>query len=390
MTKKDLHIVIVGGGFGGIKAARELSKRRVGRITLISDEPHFLHHATLYSTATGKSYAESVIPLVDIFANDPDVEVVQDRISSLDEHRRIVVGKEGQYHYDELILAMGSVTTFFGIPGMKERAFGIKTLDEVKAFQNHIHDEVVDRRLDKEFFVIGGGPTGVELAGALNEYLKSLVHTYRITGSRSKVTLVEAAPRVVPRMSKTASRKVQSRLEKLGVRVHVNQKVVALEDDCITIGNVSHPTTTAVWTSGVANNPFFREHSELFALSPSGRVHVDEYLEAHPHVSVIGDNNDVKHSGMAWPALYQAAYVAKRIARTKNGRSIHPFRSHSVMCGVPIGEKWGYVEWYGVYVSGWAGAQTRRYMELYGYAQLVGLRAALPVWQAHYISEVDP
>lgn len=385
-----MNIIVVGGGFGGIKAALELSKRHVGSITLISNEPHFLHHATLYSTATGKSYAESVIPLVDIFANHPAVKVVQDTIHSLDEHRKIVVGKKKQYQYDELILAVGSVTTFFGIPGMAEHAFGIKTLDEVKAFQNHIHDEVIDRQLDKEFFVIGAGPTGVELAAALNAYLQSLIHTYRIKNARSHVTLVEAAPRILPRSSKTAAAKITRELKKQGVKIRTNKSVSAIDDDTIVIGEQRYHTKTAIWTCGVANNPFFAKNASGFELAPNGRVIVNPYLEARPHVYVVGDSNNVKHSGMAWPALYQATHVAKNLARIAKGHTPRPFHSHSVMSGVPVGEKWAYVEWHGLYVAGRAGAFVRRYMELYGYAQLVGLRAAIPVWRAHYISEVDP
>ncbi|NCO10495.1 FAD-dependent oxidoreductase [Candidatus Saccharibacteria bacterium] len=385
-----MHVVVVGGGFGGIKAALELSRRNVGKITLISDEPHFLHHATLYSTATGKSYAESVIPLATIFARHPSVQVIQDRAVSLDEHRRLLICKKGQYKYDKLVLSLGSVTTFFGIPGMSQRAFGIKTLNDVKEFQNHIHDEVIEKKLDKEYFVIGAGPTGVELAASLNEYLKSLIHTYRIKGARSRVVLVEAAPRILPSLSKTASTKIHKQLQKQGVRVVVNHKVESLKDDGIIIEGKKHPTTTAVWTSGMANNPFFEKNKDIFQLTPTGYVHANDHLEALPNVYVIGDSNSVKHSGMAWPAFKQATHVAKQISRLAQGKHQRRFHSHSVPCGIPVGETWGYVEWHGVYLAGRTGFLARRYMELYGYSQLVSLRKAIPVWRAHYILEVDP
>ncbi len=384
-----MNIVVVGGGFGGVKTALELSKRRVGKITLISDVPYFLHHATLYSTATGKNYAESVIPLEDIFAHHPDVKVVKDRITDLDHHRKIVIGKKAQYSYDQLVLALGSVTTFFGIPGMKQRAFGIKTLDEVKEFQNHIHNEVIEKKLGREYFVIGAGPTGVELAASLNEYLQSLIHLYRIKGARSRVTLVEAAPRILPKMSKTASRKVSKRLKQLGVRVWVNQRVESLDDDCIVIDGQKYPTKTAVWTSGMANNPFFQRHDDLFSLNIQGRVVVDSHLEARPNIYVIGDGNDVKYSGMAWPALKQATHVAKNIARKKSRKPLRRFWPKSVPTGVPVGGSWAYVEWHGLHVSGRLGHWVRRKMELYGYCQLVPLRVALPIWRSHYLKNID-
>lgn len=384
-----MNIVVVGGGFGGVKAALELSKRHVGKITLISDEPYFLHHATLYATATGRDTSESVIPLKDIFEHHPNVTVVEDIMQSVDPERRLVIGKSKQYHYDELVIAVGSVTTFFGIKGMAQHAYGIKSLEEIRKFQDHIHQAVVKDKLDKEYFVIGAGPTGVELAGALNEYLQSLVSVHRLKNSRAKVRLVEAAPRILPRSSKTAAKIVSKRLKKLGIKVLINHKVEALDDDHITIDGKKVPTTTAVWTSGVANNPFFEKHDHVFHLAPNGRVNVSPYLEALPHIYVIGDNNTVKYSGMAWPALHQATFVAKHLARVRSRRPHAAFHPLSVMSGVPVGEKWGYVEWLGLYVSGHAGFWVRRWMELYGYTRLVPFKKAVAIWRAHDILQID-
>lgn len=384
-----MNIVVVGGGFGGVKAAVELSKRHLGKITLISDESYFLHHATLYATATGKDMSESVIPLGAIFANHPNVTVVNDRMTSLDPERRLMIGKKKQYHYDALVIAIGSVTTYFNISGMAQHAYGIKSLDEIRNFHEHIRKEVVEDKLDKEYFVIGAGPTGIELAGALNEYLRHLISMHRLKNSRARVTIVEAAPRILPKMSKTAARIVGKRLEKLGIKVLTDHKVEALDNDEITIKGKKTPTTTAIWTSGVANNAFFSQHPHLFHLSPDGRVNVNPYLEAMPHVYVIGDNNSVKHSGMAWPALQQATFVAKHLARVVSKRPHAAFRSHSVMCGVPVGDRWAYVEWLGLYVSGLPGSWIRRWMELYGYSQLVPFKTARRIWRAHDIPEID-
>ncbi len=384
-----MNIVIVGGGFAGVKAALELAKRKFNKITLISDNSYFLHHATLYATATGRNLAESVVPLEQIFASYPNVKIVQDTIISVEHDRREIVGKKAEYKYGTLILAMGMVTTFFGIPGLKQRAFGIKTLDEVKEFQNHISDEVVGQKLDKEYFVIGGGSTGVELAGALREYIDSLISLYRLKGVRAKVTLVEAGPRILPRMSKTASKKVSQQLKKMGIKIILNKPVESLESSKINIDGKEYPTTMAVWTSGVANNPFFKKNDDLFELNKAGRVVVNEYLEAAPGVFVIGDSNDVKHSGMAWPALKQATFVAKHLTRKRERRRALTYRSFSVPTGIPVGEKWGYVEWLGIYAAGWLGYKIRRLMELYGYCQLVPFKAALPLWRAHNLPHVD-
>ncbi len=384
-----MHVVVVGGGFAGVKAAVELSKRHIGKVTLISDETYFLHHATLYATATGKNIAESVIPLKTIFQNHPSVTVVQDTMTSIDSDRRLVIGKAKQYHYDALVIAIGSVTTYFGISGMQQHAYGIKSLDEIRAFQDHIHEEVVEKKLDKEYFIIGAGPTGVELAGALNEYLQHLISVNQLKHSRAKVTIVEAAPRILPRSSETAAKIVTARLKKLGIRVLTSHKVEALDENFIKIEGKKVATSTAVWTSGVANNPFFAKHDHLFHLAPNGRVNVNPYLEALPNIYVIGDNNTVKYSGMAWPALYQATFVAKHLARIKTKRPPVAYHPRSVMSGIPVGNGWGFVEWLGVYVAGKPGFWVRRWMELYGYKQLVPRATAIAIWRTHDVAQVD-
>jgi len=383
-----MHVVVVGGGFGGVKAALELSKKQIGRITLISDESYFLHHATLYATATGKNFAESIIPLNTIFANHPNVEVVLDKVTTFDPKRHLIGGKK-DYHYDKLILALGSVTTYFGIEGMKEHSYGIKSIHQIKDFHEHIHEELVNQKLDKEYFVIGAGATGVEMAAALNDYLKELITTYRLKQKASKVSIVEMAPRITPHLSKTASNKISRQLKKQGIRVRADHKVNALENGRIIIEGKAYATTTAIWTSGVTNNPFFKHNADSFDLAANGRVNVNPYLEALEDVYVIGDNNTVKHSGTALPTLNQAKHVANNITRVATKRPQEKFHPMSYPSGIPLGPKWGYVEWAGVYISGRTGALARRLMELYGYCQLLPIKQAIPVWRAHELPAVE-
>ncbi len=384
-----MHVVVVGGGFGGVKTALELSKRQIGKVTLISDQPYFLHHATLYATATGKSTEESVIPLNVIFAHHPRVEVVKDRITSFDPNRKLVSSKKKDYHYDKLVLALGSTTSFLDVKGLKRHAFGIKTLEDVREFQEHIHDQVVQQKLDKEFFVIGGGLTGVEMASALTEHLKLLISLYRLKHSHPKVTLVEAAPRLVPHMSKTAANKITHHLRRMGISILVNHKVTALADDKVTIGGKIYPTKTVIWTSGTVPSSFYSKNRGYFDRAPDGRVNVNPYLEALDDVYVIGDNNTVRHSGMAIPALRQATHVAKNITRQVTKRPQKAFRPTSVPISVPVGAKWGYTEWYGIYVAGRSGSVVRRWIELYGYCQIVPLKVAIPIWRSHDLRDVD-
>ena len=383
-----MHVVILGGGFGGIKAALELSKRQIGKVTLISDQPFFQHHSTLYATATGKSTEESIIPLHTFFQHHPSVEVIEDTIQSFDPRRKLVSSKKRDYHYDKLILSLGSVTTFLGIKGLSKHSYGINSIKDVQAFQDHIHDEVVRQKLDKEYFIIGAGMTGVELAGALQEYINSLKSLYRLKNTRSKVTLVEEQPRILPRMSNTASKVVGRQLKRRGISVLVNHKVTALANDTVTINGRLHKTSTAIWTSGLANNPFYTENREYFDLTKDNHVIVNPYLEALEHVYVIGDNNSVKHGGRAWAAFDQAEHVAKNITRLVTKRSQIPFHPRTAPVAVSVGEEWSYIEWHGVYQSGQPGTVLRRWLEYASYRKLLPSVVAQAIWRAHDIDRV--
>lgn len=385
-----MHTVIVGGGFAGVKAALEISKRKLGKVTLISDEDHFLHHATLYATATGRNMAESVVPLGEIFAGDKNVTVVKDRLKSIDQARKIAICDGGSYDYDKLILAIGSVTTYFGLKGVAKHSFGIKTLDEVQEFNAHIKEDIIkDRQLDKNYVIIGAGATGIELAGALYQYLEHLSVVHQVNRPQIKITIVEAAPRILPRLSESASRVVMKRLKQMGIKVLINKKVEQLNADYITVDGKKIPTETAIWTSGVANNPFFAEHADDFHLAPNGRVEVNQYLEATRDIYVLGDNNTVRFSGMAWPALDQATFIAKHLMRVKAKRPLAAFRPTEPPSGIPVGDGWAYVEWHGTYIAGILGHFVRRRMELVGYKRLLPRRAAIAAWRAHDIPEID-
>ena len=383
-----MHTVIVGGGFGGIKAALELSKRQVGRVTLISDEPYFLHHATLYATATGRNDAESVIPLRHIFEGHPNVEIVTDRITNLDTTKQLVSSRKKAYHYDKLVLALGAVTNYRGIKGMSSHSYGISSLDDIKKFRDQILEEVSEGEADKKFFIVGAGHTGTELAGALSEYVKELKGIYSVdTGPQ--IVLVEAGPRILPKMSATAARKVEKRLRKMGVRILVDQRVEALTSRSISVEGHSYPTTTAVWTSGTSNHPFFKKHAADFTLLKNGQVKVSKLLEAKKNIYVIGDNNNTKYSGLASSALQQGAYVAASITKSAGGRPQKPFTARKATQSIPLGDHWGYVEKFGIYVAGHTGATLRRFIELRGLLQLMPLKQALPIWRARSLRAID-
>jgi len=390
-THKKKRLVIVGGGFGGVKTALRLAKEKNLDITLISDKDHFLYYPALYATATGGSHLQSVALLADIFSAFPQVRIIQDTVAGLDAQRHHITTVQGKhYEYDYVVLAIGVVTSYFGIEGLAEFSYGIKSYPEVKRFKKHLHDELVaDRELDKNYMVVGAGPTGVELSAAMESYLEAIAHNHKIRKRKVHVNLIEAAPRVLPRMSERASQAVEQRLKSVGVRVMTNKKVESQDDDSIIISGKDIPSRTVVWTSGVSNHPFYKEHSDLFKLAPNGRVIVDSHLEGAPNVYVIGDNAATQYTGLAQTALHDAIFVSKVIGARLHGRAMPMYKAKNPPVVIPVGKNWAIFEWHKLRFGGWAASIVRRMADAIGYHDVLPIGQALGAWKAEYVQEED-
>jgi len=386
-----MNTTIVGGGFGGIKTALELAKDRKNDIVLISDKEDFQYYPTLYSSATGHSHVESWVPLGEIFANYPNVTVYIDTITSIDVVKKAVFGGSGtEYRYANVVFAIGTVTTYFNIPGLETYAYGIKSADEIQRLKHRLFTDIAEERTyDKNYVIIGAGPTGVELAAALGTYIRRLAKYYNVRERRPRIRLIEAAPRVLPRSSERVSRKVTQRLRGLGVTVQTGKKVEeATASELIVGGNVveSH---TVIWTSGVMNNPFFAAHPKVFTLAPNGKVQVNEYLEARPNVYVIGDNAATRYSGLAQTALRDAKFVARNLQRKARGSARREYRPALPVQAVPVGANWAVVEWRKLRCYGWQGSLLRRAADLIGYLDVMPLVSSLVSWRAASVYEND-
>jgi NADH dehydrogenase FAD-containing subunit len=385
-----MHTVIVGGGFAGVKTALELSKKQLGQITLISDEPYFVHHATLYQVATGRDAESSVISLKDIFASNHDVTVVQDRMKSVDSARKTVVCSNAKIKFDELVIAIGTVTDYFGIEGLKQHSFGIATLDQVRQLKHHIHDDVAsNQHADKTYVIVGGGLTGVELAGALGSYLREIARAHDIVRMKMTIMLVEKESRLVPHLSKTASKKITTRLKKLGVKIITNHRIESLTKDFVTVNGKRISTKTVVWASGSQNNPFFTQHPHDYERDGDGRIIVNQYLETSESVHVLGDNAAVAYAGHAQTALNEAIYIADHLKRKTTGQGLKGYHPRPIAISVPIGEKWAYVEKYGVYADGKTGFYIHRLSELRRLMQLLPRNQAMSAWHAENVHDSD-
>lgn len=381
---KIKKILIIGGGFGGVKAALELADVKNYSVKLISANENFEYHPLLYRTATGGRRIISSMPLKDIFVNKP-IELIYDKATTLNSLNKTIETESGKkFKYDYLILALGSVTNYFGIKGLKEYSFGIKSLNEAEEFKAHLHQLLIDEnKPDKNYIIVGGGPTGVELAGALPAYIKEVIKGHGLPHKRVNIQLVEAAPRILPRMSKKVSKLTTKRLRKLGVKVLLNQRVQAETTEALLVNDKPVISQTVVWTAGVANNPFFKINH--LVINNNGKVQVDNYLQTLPDVFVIGDSADTPYSGMAQTALTDAKFVAKNLKKKLKKKPLEYYSPKKPIYVTPTGPNWATVVWGRVIFSGKLGWLMRRGADWLGYIDVH------PWWKAAelFLSEGD-
>jgi NADH dehydrogenase len=386
-----VRITIVGGGFAGVKTALELAKDSSFEILLITNKSDFQYYPSLYSTATGKSHLESWVPLGEIFANHDNVKVVIDTIIGVDTENKSLVGlSENRYDYETCIIAVGMVTTYFGIPGLDQYSYGIKSVEEIRRLKERLYKDLGEnKQLDKNYVVVGGGPTGVELAGALGTYIKKLSKYYGIKRPRVNIRLIEAAPRILPRSHENSSKKAAKRLEKLGVKVQVGQAVQKETAEAIIVAGRPIASHTVIWTSGVMNNPLFSANPSVFELTANGRVKVDEYMSVSKNIYVLGDNAATPFSGLAQTALHDAKFVASNLKRKKAGQPLKKYQPVQPASSIPIGNNWAIFEWKKLRLYGFLASMIRRCADFVGYSDILPIGQAIRPWHASTIYEKD-
>jgi NADH dehydrogenase len=374
-----MNILVVGGGFGGVKASLELAKHKSNTVTLISSDDNFQYYPTLFSTATGHDYRESWVPLETVFKGIANVKVVIDTATAVDVQKKAVTARSGtEYGYDKVIFALGSITTYFGIEGLDVYAYGIKSEDEIRKFQMHLWKEMSDGSdTEKNYVIIGGGPTGVELAGALGEYLKVLREHFGIHKKTLHISLIEAAPRLLPRLSEQTSKRALRQLKKLGVHVETNKKVEKETADELIVNGRPIKTQTVIWTSGVMNVPFYKQNETQFVLNERGKVTVDEFMRSSEHVYVIGDNAGTPYAGLAQTALHDAIFVAGHIMGASN-----KYKAKLPPCVIPVGHNWALFEWGKLRFGGILGHFMHRMANLIGYHDILPIGWSISAWRA--------
>lgn len=341
------HVLIVGGGFGGLTAAQALAGAPV-RITLVDRTNHHTFQPLLYQVAmAGLSPAEIAQPIRSIVKDQHDVTVLMAEVVGVDARaRRALLADGASLDWDFLVVACGAETSYFGQSEWERAAPGLKSIEDAIEIRQRVlvsfevaerTEDAVERERLLTFVVIGGGPTGVELAGALSELSKFVLdRDFRlIHPSEAKVILLEAGARVLPSFPEDLAESATEQLHELGVEVRTEAKVTSIEPGSVELGQETILCSVVLWAAGVKANPLTDALGALGApLDRSGRVMVEPDLTVpgHPRIFVIGDaarldgKDGAPLPGVSPVAMQQARTVAKSIRRALLGRELVKFR----------------------------------------------------------------
>jgi NADH:ubiquinone reductase (H+-translocating) len=338
------RVVIVGAGFGGLNAARALAKAPV-QITVIDRKNYHTFQPLLYQVATaGLSPGEIAAPIRSILRSHNNIEVLMAEVTGFDLGRRAVETPEGDLSYDYLVVAAGAAHSYFGHDDWERYAPGLKTIEDALEIRRRVllAFELEERQAAAgeaakplDFVVVGGGPTGVELAGTLAEISRhALAHEFRsIDPARTHILLLEGGPRVLPAYAEDLSRSAQQQLNRLGVEVRTSTTVTQIEPGAVYAGSTRLPATVVLWAAGVAASALGK--SVGAPVDRAGRVLVqpDLSVPGHPEVFVIGDLAAAKDEhgkmlpGVAPVAIQQGRFVA-RVIREELESQARPARFH--------------------------------------------------------------
>ena len=338
------RVVIVGGGFAGLNAARVLGRARDIEVTLVDRRNHHLFQPLLYQVAmAGLSPAEIAAPIRGLLRRQRNTSVRHEEVDAVDLAGRRVLTPTGALEYDSLILAPGACDSYFGNDHWRDHAPGLKSLEQATEIRRRVlvayeraetaGDPAVQKAL-LTFVVVGGGPTGVELAGALGEMSRfTLARDFRhIDPTLARVILIEAGPRILPAFSERNASRATRDLEGLGVQVWTSSMVTDIDERGVEIGRERLEAATTLWAAGVRASPLGA--SLGVELDAQGRVPVgpDLSLEGHPEVFVVGDlalctdEDGEPLPGLAPVALQQGTFAARTILGDARGAARRRFR----------------------------------------------------------------
>ncbi len=337
------RVAILGGGFGGLNAAKALRRAPV-QVTLVDRRNHHLFQPLLYQVATAAlNPSDIATPIRRVLRRQQNAEVILGEAAAIDVPGKRVLLRDGVVLYDFLVIATGATHAYFGHPEWEKDAPGLKSLEDAIGIRRRVllAYEAAEREDDRArqeewltFVVVGGGPTGVELAGALAEIARHVLPEdfRRIDPRTARVVLVEAGPRILPAYAPELAEKAAARLRRMGCEVLVGTPVTAVDAEGVVAGGRRIRSRCVIWAAGVAPSPIAR--SLGVPLDRVGRVKVERDLSipGAPEVFVIGDLAAVEDAqgrpvpGLAPPAIQGGRHAARQILRTLRGEPREPFR----------------------------------------------------------------
>lgn len=395
------RVVIVGMGFGGIRAARELAGQGL-EVVLIDRNNYHLFQPLLYQVATAGLEQESIAyPVRALVRGLPRTRFMLAEVTGLDLHGKSITTSSGELTYDYLVVGAGSITNYFGNSILASHAFDLKKLSDAEQLRNHILTsfERAVTESDPEirkglltFVIVGGGPTGVEFAGALTELVRYVLSKDypEIDAGEARIILVEAADRLLLAFPEKLSGYAASKIEQMGVELLFGRKVTAASADHVELDGTSRiATRTLFWSAGVCASPL----SAMLGihLGPGGRVPVepDLSLKDHPEAFVIGDMAYLEQDGVALPmvapvAMQMGIHAAKTILAREWGRPVHRFRYRDKGSMATIGRSSAVATTHGMSLSGYPAWLAWLLLHLY---YLIGFRNRILVlmnWAWYY------
>lgn len=332
-------VVIVGGGFAGLNAAKKLGNCKDIQVTLIDRHNHHLFQPLLYQVATaGLSPADIATPIRSVLSRYQNIKVLQGEVRSADLANNKVIADFGELDFDYLILACGANHSYFGHDTWEADAPGLKTIENATEIRRRILTafEIAERTDDAEirhkqltFVVVGGGPTGVELAGAIGEMSRfTLARDFRVINAKAtRIFLMEAGPRILNAFPEGLADRAARDLENLGVQIWTSSAVTKVDNEGVEVGDERIRAGTVIWAAGVKASSLGQELG--LETDSQGRVVVKEDLSLpeHPNVFVAGDQAHLKCDdgeilpGLAPVAVQQGRYLARVIRNEKDGKS---------------------------------------------------------------------
>ena len=347
------HAVVIGAGFGGLACAKKLRKSPSYSVTLIDRNPYQLFSPLLYQVSTASLPEDDIaFPVRTAYR---DVQFVRAEVTNIDATKKEIVLSNGKtISYDDLILAVGSEGTTFGIPGVAENAFQMKSVSDARQIRHSLlstYENVEDGLLPLESLnvvIVGGGPTGVELAGAVKELQHEIRREFEHIAPKATVTLLEAGPRLLPTFHPHSSKYTLKTLIKMGVHVEVDAAVVEATSRSLRLKDGREIVAgTRIWAAGVVAPPHWKFLGET---DRGNRIKVNPHLQISDSIWVVGDvasfpNSDGRPLPMVAPvAIQQGKHVARQIRRREANTSLEVFKYRDKGQMATIGRRKAVVE----------------------------------------------